>query len=864
MDCGPAALHCLLQGFGISSSYGRLREACQTDIDGTSIDTLEVAANQLGLEAEQIVVPAEHALLSEMSALPAITITRLATGATHFVVLWRKWGRTVQVMDPAVGRRWMDERQLRADLYIHKAVVPAADWLEFASSDDFQKALRIRMGQVGIRDGARLQQALATGEWRPLATLDAGVRLTQKLVAAGAVRKGKQACRTLEKFLAAPSLIPNQVWSATADPDGADHQVLVRGVVLVRASGRSGKASDHQPDASLNPELAAVRGERSVHPLLAIAKYLRGAGRLRAGLLLLTPVIISLGLLVEALLFRGLFDIASQLGLAGQRFSAFAALILFSLLVLALECAAFAGGARLSRLLENQLRVAFLEKLPKLSDRYFQSRLMSDMAERCHAVHRLRHMPDLLRQLLQATCELAATALGVYWLEPVSGPFVLAIVISILVPACFSQRLLAERDLRMRTQAGGLTRFYLDAMAGLTAIRAHGAETTILRQHERLVKDWATAALRLQGTVVAIEALQSLLVLGLVASLLIEHPLQGVEIGRVLLVAYWALNLPLIGQNIAMVARQIPNYKNITGRLLEPLGAPEEQPSRPMQVPEQAPAIEFREVRAQASGHTILDGVNVRIEGGSHVAIVGQSGAGKSSLAGVLLGWLKASEGAVLIDGLPLQVEALRPVTAWVDPAVQIWNQSLYSNLQYGRREDDAAAVGGAVDLAMLRTVLESLPAGLQTELGEGGACVSGGEGQRVRLARGLLRSDAKLVILDEPFRGLDREKRRELLARARSHWKTATLLCITHDLAETEAFDRVLVMEGGRVIEDASPQELLSSAESRYCELLETERQAREEVWGAPFWRRIHLHGGRLMEESRGRDTVLTTEEVA
>src|SRR6266404_1157075 len=101
MDCGPAALKCLLEGFGVPASYGRLREACQTSVDGTSIDTLESVAQMLGLDAEQIMLPADHVALPGADALPAIVVVRLPTGLTHFVVLWRRHGRWVQVMDPA-------------------------------------------------------------------------------------------------------------------------------------------------------------------------------------------------------------------------------------------------------------------------------------------------------------------------------------------------------------------------------------------------------------------------------------------------------------------------------------------------------------------------------------------------------------------------------------------------------------------------------------------------------------------------------------------------------------------------------------------------------------------------------------------
>src|SRR5919106_1351672 len=92
MDCGPAALKCLLQGFGISVSYGRLREACQTDVDGTSIDTLEDVAGQLGLDAAQMMLPVDHVLLPQAQVLPAIVLIRLPTGRLHFVVAWRCHG----------------------------------------------------------------------------------------------------------------------------------------------------------------------------------------------------------------------------------------------------------------------------------------------------------------------------------------------------------------------------------------------------------------------------------------------------------------------------------------------------------------------------------------------------------------------------------------------------------------------------------------------------------------------------------------------------------------------------------------------------------------------------------------------------
>jgi ATP-binding cassette subfamily B protein len=233
------------------------------------------------------------------------------------------------------------------------------------------------------------------------------------------------------------------------------------------------------------------------------------------------------------------------------------------------------------------------------------------------------------------------------------------------------------------------------------------------------------------------------------------------------------------------------------------------------------------------------------------VAIVGASGAGKSTLVGLLLGWHRVARGAVLIDGEPLdapRLDRLRDQTAWVDPTVQLWNRSLLHNLLYGVRHDDAT-VGPALEAADLYDILQRLPDSLQTPLGEGGGLVSGGEGQRVRLGRALGRPHPHLVILDEPFRGLDRDKRRALLRRARALWRQATLLCITHDVGETRDFERVLVIDSGRLIEDGAPGLLTQKANSPYQALLKAEEAVRAGLWSSTRWRRLHLAAGQLTE---------------
>jgi ATP-binding cassette subfamily B protein len=204
------------------------------------------------------------------------------------------------------------------------------------------------------------------------------------------------------------------------------------------------------------------------------------------------------------------------------------------------------------------------------------------------------------------------------------------------------------------------------------------------------------------------------------------------------------------------------------------------------------------------------------------------------------------------VDDEPLQgqrLHTIRKQIAWIDPSVQLWNRSLYENIRYGTQNGDPSLLDTVIQQADLLQVLEKLPAGVQTPLGEGGGLVSGGEGQRVRLGRGMFRPGVRLVILDEPFRGLDREKRRELLRRVRQYWREATIIFISHDVGEAMTFQRVVIVENGQIAEDDAPQTLIERPNSRYRALAESEEAVRQGLWSSTDWRRLWLEQGQLRE---------------
>lgn len=870
MDCGPAALKCLLDGFRIPASYARLQEACQTNVDGTSIDKVEEIAVACGLDAEQVMVPVDHV---SPHALPALVVVR-REGITHFVVAWRRHGRFVQLMDPARGRRWVRESTLQAELYLHTQEVPAADWREFAGSADFLGPLADRLAALQVPHAARsglVTAAAADPGWGALATLDAATRMVAGLVRGGGLRPGRECGDVIQAIArrvgdgAHPyQLVPPEYWSIVPSPRDPE-QVLMRGAVLLRIHGRTGAAA--APDAiapapSPSPRLArdlvTALAESPSRPLRTMWQMVRGDGLAPALLVAAAVVLAAAGAVFEMLLLRGAIELTNVITLRPHRLLAVLLLVGFVALLLLLDVAIAAGVLRLGRRIEVRLRAALLEKLPLLAERYFQCRLVSDMAQRAHSLDALRTLPETGGRFLRASMQLIFTAAGIAWLDPANAWLAaLTAVLALAVPLA-TERMLAERELRQRTHAAALSRHYLDALLGLVAARTHGAEQALRRQHESLLVEWGRSGLHLLRGGVTVEGLQMLIGSGLAAWMVLDFVNRSGRPGGALLLVYWALNLPVLGREVASLVRQFPAYSNILARVLEPLSAADETTAASA-LPARPPAgvnVSFDGVEVRLGGTTVLTAVDLAIRAGEHVAVVGQSGAGKSTLISLLLGSNTATAGSVAVDGLPLggaALSQLRRATAWVDPSVHLWNKSLYENLRYGDAGGLMSGFGSIVETARLTDLIEKLPGGLQGVLGEGGRLTSGGEGQRVRFGRALVRDRVRLALLDEPFRGLDRDVRRELLARSRQIWQDATLICVTHDIEETLTFERVLVIDNGRIVEDGHPATLAQLDDSPYAALLAAERTVKSGLWSGARWRRWRLQDGKVNEEQAG-----------
>ena len=214
---------------------------------------------------------------------------------------------------------------------------------------------------------------------------------------------------------------------------------------------------------------------------------------------------------------------------------------------------------------------------------------------------------------------------------------------------------------------------------------------------------------------------------------------------------------------------------------------------------------------AHPSSAPALRGVTFTLHSGQQVALVGASGAGKSTLASLLLGFMPPQRGQIRVNGVPLRAldpRAWRSQIAWVPQNPYLFHDTLAANLRLGRPGaalEDLRRAARAVDLDRW---IESLPRGYETVIGEGGARLSGGQGQRLAVARALLR-DAPLLVLDEPTAYLDVEQE-EILQSALSRLSAGrSVVVIAHRLRTALRADQVVVLEGGQVVEMGAPAAL-------------------------------------------------------
>ena len=216
-------------------------------------------------------------------------------------------------------------------------------------------------------------------------------------------------------------------------------------------------------------------------------------------------------------------------------------------------------------------------------------------------------------------------------------------------------------------------------------------------------------------------------------------------------------------------------------------------------------------LRYQQDAAPALDGLTLEIAEGECVALVGSTGAGKSTVASVLLGFAQPQEGSVSIGGVAvsdLDPRQLRRLVAWVPQHPHLFDGTVAENLRIAKPAATDEELIEAVTAAHADTFVRDLSGGFNTPIGEGGARLSGGQRQRLAIARAYLK-DAPFLVLDEPTSHLDEATQALVVASLRDRMHGRTTILIAHRLELAAVADTVVVMEGGRAVESGSVTQL-------------------------------------------------------
>lgn len=235
-----------------------------------------------------------------------------------------------------------------------------------------------------------------------------------------------------------------------------------------------------------------------------------------------------------------------------------------------------------------------------------------------------------------------------------------------------------------------------------------------------------------------------------------------------------------------------------------------------LEIPRARGKLEFRHVTLlyEEGQQAALDDISLTIEPGETVALVGQSGGGKTSLVNLIPRFYHPTAGQILLDGHNLEdikLTSLRDNIAFVSQDVVLFNDTVAANIAYGRNRDASEGqIESAAEAAHALEFIREMPQGLQTLVGENGVKLSGGQRQRIAIARAILKN-APILILDEATSALDTQSERHVQAALENLMRDRTTIVIAHRLSTIENADRIVVMQKGRIQEMGTHAELLA-----------------------------------------------------
>jgi ATP-binding cassette subfamily B protein len=423
--------------------------------------------------------------------------------------------------------------------------------------------------------------------------------------------------------------------------------------------------------------------------------------------------------------------------------------------------------------------------------------------------------------------------LGVVLMAWMSWQLTIALVASVVLMVASSALFIASlRAASRRYQAAvaALTGFASECFSGAKIIRALAAQHDSLREFNRLNAQALEAAERRTFISASFSSGASLL-LNLLLLLVQWYGISLVVSERLPLhdLAAFVLYGAIVAVSFAFLIGAYGELMQSVGgmeRVFELLdAAPQDQSAEQrvgfagiVPVDAEGPSISFENVSFSYPSRKevmVLDSLGMILEGGKTTALVGPSGAGKSSIVQLLLAFYVPTSGRITVAGHALSElteQQLRSSLAWVPQEPHLFGFTIYENLILGNVQLSREQVLTAISEWRFMDFVAELPNGIDTQLGEQGTQLSGGQRQRLAIARALLRRP-QVLILDEATSGLDSAVEESVLQTIAEHLPKATVLLISHRLATVYRADKIVVLDGGRIVEEGSHAELAQSA---------------------------------------------------
>ena len=376
----------------------------------------------------------------------------------------------------------------------------------------------------------------------------------------------------------------------------------------------------------------------------------------------------------------------------------------------------------------------------------------------------------------------------------------------------------------------------IDSLLNFETVKYFAAERWEADRYDRAMEGYEQAALKTSYSLSFLNFGQSFLITGGLVAVMVMAALGvqngSLSVGDFVMVNAYMIQITMPLNFLGSVYREIRQAMIDMSEMFTLLGQPAEIIDKPGALPlaVSGGTIALKDVSfGYEPERPILRGVDIQVPAGKTIAIVGSSGSGKSTIGRLLFRFYDVNGGALTIDGQDVRdvtQESLHQQIGVVPQDTVLFNDTIYYNIAYGRPGATEAEVIAAAKAAKIHDFVTSLPKGYETAVGERGLKLSGGEKQRVGIARTLLKNPP-ILLLDEATSALDTDTEREIQAELKAMGQGRTVITIAHRLSTIADADEIIVLENGKIVERGEHEVLLSKS-GRYAQLWQ--RQAADE----------------------------------